>query len=90
MSLKIMNAPADLCAALRTAIECALPGAQVDVAAGSPGHFQIRVTSERFAGKSMVQQQQMVYAAIAHLMRGDDAPVHAIDRMQTIVPPSAG
>jgi len=87
MSLNVMNSPADLCAALRTAIEGALPGAQVEVAAGSPGHFQIRVTSERFAGKSMVQQQQLVYGAITHLMQGADAPVHAIDRMQTIVPP---
>ena len=87
MPLTVMNSPADLCAALRTAIEGALPGAEAEVAAGSPGHFQIRVTSERFAGKSMVQQQQLVYAAIAHLMKGDDAPVHAIDRMQTVVPP---
>jgi acid stress-induced BolA-like protein IbaG/YrbA len=86
MSLNVMNSPADLCAALRAAIEGGLPGAQVEVAAGSPGHFQIRVTSERFAGKSMVEQQQMVYAAIAHLMKGADAPVHAIDRMQTIFP----
>lgn len=87
MSLNVMNSPADLCAALRAAIEDTLPGAQVDVAAGSPGHFQIRVSSDRFTGKSMVQQQQMVYAAIAHLMKGPDAPVHAIDRMQTLVPP---
>jgi acid stress-induced BolA-like protein IbaG/YrbA len=89
MSLNIVNSPADLCTALRSAIERALPGAQVEVAAGSPGHFQIRVTSERFAGKSMVQQQQLVYAAITHLMNGADAPVHAIDRMQTLVPSSA-
>ena len=86
MSLNVMNSPADLCAALRTAIDSALPEAQVEVAAGSPGHFQIRVTSDRFAGKSMVQQQQLVYSAIAHLMKGPDAPVHAIDRMQTLVP----
>lgn len=85
MSLNVVNSPNDLCMALRGAIESALPGAQVEVAAGSPGHFQIRVVSERFAGKSMVQQQQLVYAAIAHLMKGPDAPVHAIDRMQTLV-----
>ncbi|HVO25885.1 MAG TPA: BolA family protein [Candidatus Margulisiibacteriota bacterium] len=88
MSLNVVNPTVDLCAALRGAIENALPGAQVEVAAGSPGHFQIRVISERFAGKSMVQQQQLVYAAIAHLMKGADAPVHAIDRMQTLAPSS--
>ena len=86
MSLNVMNSPADLCTALRAAIEGALPGAHVEVAAGSPGHFQIRVISDRFAGKSMVQQQQLVYGAIAHLMKGSDAPVHAIDRMQTLLP----
>ena len=85
MSLNVVNSPNDLCMALRGAIEAALPGAQVEVAAGSPGHFQIRVVSDRFAGKSMVQQQQLVYGAIAHLMKGPDAPVHAIDRMQTLV-----
>lgn len=84
MSLPIANSPAALCEALRGAIVSAIPGAAVDVEAGSPGHFQIAVTSDRFAGKSMVQQQQMVYAAIAHLMRGDDAPVHAIDRLRTV------
>jgi len=87
MSLRVMNSPADLCAALRGAIAAALPGAAVEVEAGSPGHFQIRVASEQFAGKSMLQQQQLVYAAIARFMRGPDAPVHAIDRLQTVVPP---
>jgi hypothetical protein len=28
-------------------------------------------------------QQQRVYAAIAHLMKGDSAPVHAVDRLVT-------
>lgn len=69
--------------ALRAAILAAMPEAQVEVGANSPGHFQLRVVSPVFAGKSMVQQQQMVYAAIADLMRGDNAPVHAIDRLQT-------
>lgn len=71
---------------IRTAILEALPGASVDVQAGSPGHYRISVVSEAFRGKSVVQQQQMVYAAIAHLMRGEAAPVHAVDRLQTSVP----
>jgi hypothetical protein len=33
-----------------------------------------------------VKQQQLVYGAIAPLLRGDDAPVHAIDRMVTRTP----
>ena len=85
MALNVLNSPADLCAQMRAAIEQAIPGATAEVLAGSPGHFQIRVTAAAFAGTSMVAQQQMVYAAIAHLMRGADAPVHAIDRLQTVV-----
>jgi len=34
----------------------------------------------------MLQQQQLVYGAISHLMTGDAAPVHAIDRLLTLVP----
>jgi len=70
---------------LRQAVLAAIPDAKVEVQANSPGHFQLRVVSPVFAGKSMVQQQQLVYAAIAGLMRGDGAPVHAIDRLQTAV-----
>jgi stress-induced morphogen len=85
MALTVLNSPADLCAAMQAAIERAIPNSTVEVLAGSPGHFQIRVTAAAFAGKSLIEQQQMVYAAIAHLMRGADAPVHAIDRLQTVV-----
>ena len=84
MALTVLNSPADLCAEMRAAIEQAIPGSAADVVAGSPGHFQIRVTAAAFAGKSLVAQQQLVYAAIAHLMRGADAPVHAIDRLPTV------
>jgi acid stress-induced BolA-like protein IbaG/YrbA len=84
MALTVLNSPADLCAEMQAAIEQAIPGAAAEVVAGSPGHFQIRVTAAAFAGKSLVAQQQLVYAAIAHLMRGADAPVHAIDRLQTV------
>lgn len=70
---------------LRQAVLAAIPGAQVEARANSPGHFQLRVVSRAFAGKSSLQQQQMVYAAIGALMRGDHAPVHAIDRLETAV-----
>ena len=89
MALQILNAgpdPEKIVGQIRSAIEAALPGAEIEVCAASPGHFEISVTSEAFAGQSRLQQQQRVYAAIAHLMKGDAAPVHAIDRMQTRVP----
>ena len=63
-----------------------LPGAEIEVTACSPGHYEIRVVSEAFAGKSRVQQQQLVYRAITPLMSGDAAPVHAVDRMVTLTP----
>jgi acid stress-induced BolA-like protein IbaG/YrbA len=87
MSLRILNSPdsAPTLEKLRSAIESALPGAGVDVTPSSPGHFEIVVTSEVFAGKTLVQQQQLVYRAIAPLMQGDAPPVHAIDRLQTRV-----
>ncbi|MFQ5664949.1 MAG: BolA/IbaG family iron-sulfur metabolism protein [Candidatus Binatia bacterium] len=88
MTPESLRSPADLCEALRGAIRSALPGAGVTVEAGSPGHFEIRVSAESFAGKSMVEQQQMVYGAIAHFMRGEAAPVHAIDRLLTEMPSS--
>lgn len=68
------------------AIAAALPGAVVEVGANSPGHFWVRVISADFAGKNRVKQQQMVYGAIAEFMKGDAAPVHAIDRLETLLP----
>ena len=83
MGLQMFNSAEDISAAMREAIVAALPGAQVEVTANSPGHFSIEVASPAFAGKAMVQQQQLVYAAIKHLMAGDGAPVHAVDRLKT-------
>ncbi len=72
--------------ALRAAILDRIPGAEVAVAAGSGGHFTIDVVSPVFAGKDMVESQRLVYGAIAHLMKGDGAPVHAIDKLTTKTP----
>ena len=49
---------------------------------GAGGHYNIEVTSPAFAGKSMLESQRMVYGAIAHLMKGDAAPVHAVDSLK--------
>jgi len=71
--------------AIRDAILAKIPGADVQVSGGG-GHYTIDVVSSEFAGKSMVAQQRLVYGAIAHLMSGDMAPVHAVDKLRTIVP----
>jgi acid stress-induced BolA-like protein IbaG/YrbA len=88
VSLKILNAPdpGETVERLRAAIAEALPGARIEVTPTSPGHFEILVASEAFAGKPLVRQQQLVYGAIAPLMAGDAPPVHAIDRLRTKLP----
>jgi stress-induced morphogen len=58
----------------------------VEVRAAGPGHFEVRVVAEAFRGQSRVRQHQLVYGAIAPLMTGDQAPVHAVDRLVTEVP----
>ena len=86
MALPIMNSAADVCNALREAIAKTIPDARVTVNANSPGHYEIEVISTAFEGKSMLQGQQIVYAAIKDLMAGDNAPVHAVDRLKTKAP----
>jgi acid stress-induced BolA-like protein IbaG/YrbA len=68
--------------ALRDAIESKIPGSKADVN-GAGGHFTIAVVAPAFAGLGMLESQRLVYAAIAHLMKGDLAPVHAVDKLTT-------
>ena len=68
--------------ALREAIERQIPDSRAEVSGGG-GHFTIEVTSAAFAGKSMLESQRLVYSAIAHLMKGERAPVHAVDSLKT-------
>jgi acid stress-induced BolA-like protein IbaG/YrbA len=72
----------DVVQALRDAIESAIEGSKADVS-GAGGHYTIDVVSPRFAGLGMLESQRLVYSAIAHLMQGDLAPVHAVDRLKT-------
>jgi len=47
-------------------IRGALPGADVQVkdTTGTGDHFEARVVSDAFTGKSLVQQHQLVYASL--------------------------
>jgi acid stress-induced BolA-like protein IbaG/YrbA len=69
---------------IESMIAAALPGAEIEVTTGSPGHFALVVRSDAFEGKRLLEKQRMVYRAIAPLMGGDDAPVHAIDSLKTL------
>jgi stress-induced morphogen len=62
---------------LESLLLSAFPGAQVQVTdlTGTQDHFQATVVARAFAGKSRVEQHQMVYAALGDLMKGD---IHAL------------
>jgi len=90
VALRILSSPPpepeEVAARMRRAIEDALPGARVEVAPRGAGHFEIEVESAAFEGLPRVRQQQRVYAAIAPFLSGDEAPVHAVDRLVTRTP----
>ena len=71
---------------MRQAIADTIPDAEIHVEPKTPGHFEIRVESAVFDGQNRVKQHQLVYGAIWHLMSGNDPPVHAIDRLECVVP----
>lgn len=73
---------------VRQAILAKLPGAVVEVQ-GRGGHFQLKVVSAEFAGKTPLAKQRLVLSAVAPMMSGPDAPVHAIDTLETLLPPDA-
>jgi acid stress-induced BolA-like protein IbaG/YrbA len=75
----------DVLAAIKSAVEGAISGASCK-ATGGGGHFEIVVTSAAFAGQSLLNKQRMVLNAIAHLMKGEGAPVHAVDKLETLTP----
>ena len=90
MALQILNAgendPAKVVEDLETRITNAIADAEVSVTAAGPGHFEIRITAQAFDGLSRVKKQQLVYGAITDLMSGQNAPVHAIDKMECLTP----
>ena len=89
MALQIINAgppPEEIADRIHQAIAGVMPDAQIEVKPQGPGHFEISVIDASFEGLSRVKQQQRVYAVIAPLMSGANAPVHAVDRMDCRVP----
>jgi stress-induced morphogen len=76
--------PSEIVAALRAAIATALPDADIEVHSHGGGHFSVAVASPAFRGRSTLENHRVVYAAIAPLLSGPDAPVHAIDSLRTV------
>jgi acid stress-induced BolA-like protein IbaG/YrbA len=69
--------PADI----KELLERGLPGAQVEVD-GDGHHFEALIVAKEFAGKTMLQQHQMVYAVLGDKMR---AEIHALS-FRTLTP----
>ncbi len=59
-----------------------LPCDYIKVLGDDGAHFEAVIVSPEFAGKSMVQQHQRVYAALGDRMR---AEIHALS-MRTLTP----
>lgn len=72
----------EICSSIQQAVSAAIEDSTVSVEGGG-GHYRIDVLSKAFEGKNRVQKQRMVLSAIAHLMKGDGAPVHAVDAIVT-------
>jgi stress-induced morphogen len=73
-----MTSPEDI----RRQIESALPGARVDVAdtTGAGDHFDVSVAAAAFAGRTLVEQHQLVYQALGTLM----PRIHALSLRTTV------
>lgn len=62
-------------------IESGLPGSTVEID-GDGHHFEAVIVSPAFAGKTMVEQHQLVYGALGERMKAD---IHALS-MRTLTP----
>jgi stress-induced morphogen len=62
---------------VRARLVRALPGADVELVdlTGTKDHYQARIVSSAFEGKSLIEQHQIVYGALGEAMNG---PIHAL------------
>jgi stress-induced morphogen len=73
---------------LKTLIRAELPDAEVDVfdRTGTMDHFNVTVRSQHFAGKTLIEQHQLVYGALKSALK--DGRVHAVE-LKTLIPGKA-
>ena len=67
---------------IKKMIEDGIPGCQAQIEGDDGTHFGAIIVSEEFAGKSMVQQHQIVYKALGDNM---GTAIHALS-IQTYTP----
>jgi stress-induced morphogen len=58
-------------------LRSAFPGADIDLVdlTGTRDHYQARIVASEFAGRSLIEQHQLVYRALGDAMSG---PIHAL------------
>ena len=63
---------------VKAQIEAGIPGAIVQITdlTGGGDHYQAVVVSDRFAGKSLIQQHQLVYSSVREAMASE--AIHAL------------
>jgi len=61
-------------------IKASFPEAEVTITdtAGDQNHYAATIIDEAFRGKNRVQQQRMVNEALAEILDGPTAPLHAL------------
>ena len=67
-------------------LKAAFPDADLEIEdlTGTKDHYQARVVTSAFEGKTMIQQHQLVYGALEEEMKG---PIHAL-ALKTFTPAS--
>ncbi|MEM6973684.1 MAG: BolA family transcriptional regulator [Pseudomonadota bacterium] len=72
---------------IESRLRVAFPDAVIEIndLAGDGNHYAARVVSEQFRGKNRVQQTRMVNAALADILKGANAPLHAL-AIETAIP----
>jgi len=62
---------------VRELLVAGLPDATVEVKdlTGTKDHYEARIASSAFAGRSLIEQHKLVYAALGSAM---DGPIHAL------------
>ena len=71
---------------LKSLLESAFPGAQVEVASPDDVHFQACIVSAAFTGKPPLARHRLVYAALGERVGGE---IHALT-LRTLTPAEAG
>lgn len=64
---------------LTSLIRAQIPDARVDIVdrTGTMDHFNVTVRSNAFAGRTLIEQHQLVYAALRGALK--DGRVHAVE-----------